>query len=373
LVALALAAGSLAVRLESGAAARFIDGHWSHLGSGAKGAALLPSGLLRAAVPWLVLAGFSFAAIRRKTAWPIAALALFALADVEIVRRQFARTERNDDVFSKPAAVDTILALNHRQAFGFLPFGDYTVRSDARPRLDAIRDDLDSDFASVFGIVYAFNLDYDISDPYRVELARREIFRDGGKTPGLQRFLAGYSAKTALVEAGRMPNGFSRGGPETPGWNWVVVNPAAVPTFRFAPRVAEVANVGEAYSRIHDESADLSAVTVVETGRRRESALSTGSLRVLRNDPNVLTIRTDARGPSRVVLPRAPLPFRSVTVDGAPADAEPANLCLSSVAVPAGSHEIVVRESLPGGLAGPAISLAGIAVLAGLCIEPREK
>jgi hypothetical protein len=372
-VALTLAAASLFLRLSPLASARFIDAHWSHLGFGARGAAALPFLLARAAFPWLFLGGLSFAAIRRKTAWPLAALALVALADVEVVRRQIVRTERDEDVFARPAAADTILALNHGQAFGFLPFGDYTIRSDNRARLEAVRSDLGSDFASAVGIVYAFNLDYDVSDPYRVELARREIFRDGGQSPGLQRFLAGYSARTALVEAGRMPNGFSLGGPTAAGGNWVVVNPAAVPTFRFAPRVAEVASAREAYSRIHDESADLSAVTVVETGRRRESVLSAGSLRVLRNDPDVLSVQTDAPGPSRVVLPRAPLPFRSVTVDGSPAEAEPANLCLSSVAVPPGAHEIVVRELLPGGPAGPAISLAGIAVLAGLCIEPRKK
>ncbi len=372
-VAFALAIGCLVVHRFPDATTHFIDVRWSHLKFGVRGAAQLPSLLARAVFPWLLLGGCSWAALRRRTALPLAALAFLAFADVELVRRQFVRTESNDEVFPKPPSVDAILGLDHRQAFGFLPFGDYTIRSDGRPRLQAVRDDLSSDFAAAFGIVYSFNLDYDISDLYRVDLARREIYRDGGQAPGLGGFLAGYSARTALVEAGRMPNGFSQPGPVLPGGDWAVVNPAALPTVRFASRVTEVPGVREAYSRIHDDRIDLSRLTVVETGRRRELSLSAGSLDVLRNDPSLASFRTETPGPARVVFPRAPQPFRVVTVDGAAAEAEPTDLCLSSVVVPAGRHKIEIREVLPGRAAGPAISLAGVVVLLGLCLEPRKK
>ena len=373
-VALALVACSLAIHRYPHATARFIDARWSPWQrSGAKGADRLPPILARGALPWVLLSGCSFAVLRRKNAWTLAALCCVALADVEIVRREFTKTESDSEVFSKPASVDAILRLDRRQAFGFLPFGDYALHSETRPRLKAVRDDLSSDFAAFFGIVYTFNLDYDISDLYRVDLARREIYRDDGRSPGLANFLAAYSARTTLVEAGRMPNGFSQPAGIVAGENWALVNPIAMPTFRFAPRVEEVANIQDAYARIHDDRVDLSAVTVVETGSRRETSFSGGTVRVLRNDPDTLSVRTEAPGPARIVVPRAPFPFRKVTVDGASAEAEPTNLCLSSVAVPAGNHEITIRETLPGGAAGPAISLTGAVILAALCVEPKKK
>ena len=370
-IAAVLAAAFLFTRTHPEATARFIDTNWSRHNLGAKGAASLPSLFASSLVPWLGLAGISLMAYRRRTGWPLLALAVLAFADLEAVRRQFTLTE-SSDALSRPPSADAILALDHGQAFGFLPFGDYTVRSDSRSRAESVRSDLSSDFAAAFGVFYSFNLDYDVSDPYRVELARREIYRDGGQSPGLQKFLSGFSARSAIVEEGRMPNGFSRGGPALPGGNWAVVNPAAAPTFRFAPRVVEVADVREAYAFIHGDEADLSAFTIVESGRRRESVLATGSLRVFRDDPNRIALETSAPGPSRVIFPRAPLPFRSVKVDGVSAEAEPSNLCLSSIAVPAGTHEIIVQEDLPGGAAGPAMSVAGIVLLASLCVERRR-
>ena len=373
-VALTLAVGSLAVHRFPQAAERFIDAQWSPwLLRGAIGASRLPAILARAALPWFVLGGCFFALIRWKSAWTLAVLCCLAVANVDIVRREFMKTDSDQEVFSKPASVDAVLGLNHRQAFGFFPFEDYSYRTQPRPRLRAVRDDLSSDFAAFFGIVYAFNLDYDISDLYRVDLARREIYRDDGRSPKLANFLAAYSARTTLVESGRRPNGFSQPEGFVSGGNWVLVNPIAVPTYRFAPRVEEVTGIREAYSRIHDDRIDLSDVTVVETGLHREVALSGGTVRVLRNDPDELSVRTEAPGPGRIVFPRAPFPFRTITVDGASVEAEPTNLCLSSVAVPSGVHEIAIRESFPGGAAGPAVSFTGAVLLLVLCMTPTKR
>ncbi len=223
---------------------------------------------------------------------------------------------------------------------------------------------------AAFGVFYSLNQDYDVSDFYRVDLVRREIYRDSGTWPGVRDFLGAYSARAAIVERGRTPIAFPAAG-KAIGREWVVLNPSALPTFRFARRVIEVEGVGAAYERIHGRRIDFRAETVVETGRSAVSNLSAGSLAIRRNAPDLIVARTRTAGPSRLVFPRAPFPFRSAAVDGRPVTVDPANLCLSSIAIPAGSHEISIREQLPGGAAGPAMSIAGAVLLLFLCREAK--
>ena len=373
-VAVLLGAASFAARGMPLEVASFIDRHWSlTLRNGSEGARQLPRMLLESAGLWAALGLIVvWASFRRGAA--LVAVFLFSIADLSALRWRTVATESDATFFSPPPAARALARLQGTGRFGFLPLEDYYLGPGDRGRsgVQRAQDALKSDLGAAFGVFYSMNQDYDVSDFYRVELVRREIYRDSGRWPGLQDFLGAFSARAAIVERGRIPNGFPVFSGTVLGPEWLVLNPSALPGFRLAKKVVEVADVGEAYSRIHAGRIDLRSATIVETGRSAETDLSGGILTIRRNDPERIVARTDTPGPSRLVFPRAPFPFRTATVDGGVVPVDPANLCLSSIAVPAGSHEISIREQLPGGAAGPAISIAGAAVLLFCWRESRE-
>jgi hypothetical protein len=92
-----------------------------------------------------------------------------------------------------------------------------------------------------------------------------------------------------------------------------------------------------------------------------------GRVRVLARGPESLTLETASPVAGVVVVQRSLLPVWRATVDGAPAELEPANLYRIGVRVPAGEHRLrlwVDRSPLRWSLAGSAAGLAGLAALA---------
>ncbi len=136
-------------------------------------------------------------------------------------------------------------------------------------------------------------------------------------------------------------------------------------------RCLEVRDVSAAYRVIHDEWHDLLESDVVETGNQGEEDLSAGKVEVREMTGSRIRVETVTPGPARLVLPRAPFPFRRVTVDGRPATADPTDLCLISVRVPPGRHVVRLDEELPGGALGP--SLSGCGVLAVVLLISRKR
>lgn len=371
-VALLLAAAGFIAISRPAELAAFIDRHWSAtLRNGASGARELPRMLIESAGLWAALGlMIVWSSFRRGLA--LGAILVFSVADLAVLRWRAVGTSSDATLFSPPPGARAVARLQGFGRFGFLPLPEYYLSpgDPGRSGVQRAQDTLRSDVGAAFGVFYSLNQDFDVSDFYRVELVRREIYRDSGTWPGIRDFLGAYSARAAIVERGRIPISFPAAG-KAIGREWVVLNPSALPSFRFARRVIEVEGVGAAYERIHGRSVDFRAETVVETGRSAESNLSGGSLAIQRNGPDSIVARTRTPGPSRLVFPRAPFPFRSAAVDGRPVTVDPANLCLSSIAIPAGSHEISIREQLPGGVAGPAISIAGAVLLLFLCREAK--
>ncbi|MGH9443638.1 MAG: hypothetical protein ACRD16_15345 [Thermoanaerobaculia bacterium] len=372
-VALALLAASVVAAADPSSVAAFVDRHWSAtLKNGSLAARQLPGMLAEAAGLWAAL-GLIFAWCSRRRA-ALAVLFVFSIADLAVLRWRAVGTDSERAVLTTPPSARAILRLPESDRFGFFPVEEYyrSAGGPGRSGDEKARDALKSDVGAAFGVSYSFNQDYDVSDFYRVELARREIYRDFGLWPGLRNFLGAYSARAAIVERGRIPNGFPVVTGKVIGPEWAVLNPAALPAFRLATRVVEVHDVGQAYDRIHGGRADLRWETVVETGRSAEEQLAGGTVALQRENADSVVVLTRSPGPSRLVFPLAFFPFRSVSVDGRPVSVDPANLCLSSVAVPAGAHRILIREQLPGGAAGPAATLAG-AVLAFVCYKETKE
>ena len=363
-IAAALALSSALARLLPGAVRFVALSSWTRSAvSGDAAAGRLPGILLRAALPWAAAAVVLLFAARSRPSVVAALLVGFAAADLVPLRFSFVRTGPDSEVLASPPAAEAVRRIT-AGGFGYLPLEDYYSRGFDREALL-----LDS--AALDGIVDVFNEDYDTADLYRVELARREIYREAGRWEGLPRFLSAFGARTTLVERGRMPAGFSLPAGDF-GRRWLLVNPAAVPLLRFAPAVEEVPGPAEAWRAVH-EGRDLVASPVVETGGAGTRELSSGTIRLLSSTPGRLDVETQTAGPARLILPRAYFPFRETTLDGRTVSAEPANLVLTSIAVPAGDHRISLEERLPGGTAGPLLSAAGIALVLLLALGPRTR
>jgi hypothetical protein len=382
IVAAALAAAALAIRGYPSEVAAFVNGHWSpRLHHGAAAAAILPPELLQFAGRFAVLAGILRLWTPRRGRVLLPLVLVLVVFDLDSVRRSFVGTTPESLVFTPSSTIRAIEKRTPRGLFGVIPMEDYfggpadlearKARNLFVPDVDAVRKYLGGFTAAAFGVRYSFNIDYDISDFYRVELARREFTRDHGRWPGVDRYLAAFSARFAVAPGGRMPSGFHRPAAALKPF-WLVANDKAKPTIRFAREVREVEGVAQAYDLIHGRKVDLSRVDVVESGRRALTSGSAGRVTIEKMLPDRLELKTDTPGPARLVLARAYSPFRTITRDGRPVDGDPTDLCLTSIPVPAGVHSIRLRERLPGGWTGPLLSLFGLAVAALLVLRsPR--
>jgi hypothetical protein len=361
--------------------ASFVNREWSTLAHcGGIAAARLPGILSAAAVRWALLSGLLLLWTPARHRGACAVLFLFVLVDLGSVGKSFLLTEPNHLLFDAPPAARAIRAVARPPAYGFLPLQEYIAspppadpyNAPYREAFDTARATLRSDLGAAFGVFYAFNNDYDLSDLYRVDLARREISREEGRAPWLAQYLAAFSARAAIVSGGLQPNGFSRP-VRVLRPDWIVVNPKALPSIRFATDVREVAGPAEAYQLIHSGAVDLAAATVVETGRRQALHLPAGRIRVLRLTADSLTLEVEVPGDARVVLARAYSPFRRIRMDGVAAKQAPADLCLTTLAIPPGRHTVELTEELPGAAAGLSLTLAGLALMVYLLASRRVR
>ena len=376
LVLLALAA--VAAR-EPQAVASLAQRAWTSVPTlAALGAERLPRILFGSAARWLVLAGLFFLWTPPRRALLTAACAAFVLADLGWFVRSVVSTVPSELVFGTPPMARLVREIDERGG-RFVPLQDYIfpeapsdpLNAPQEPALDMARRELSGLAGAAFGVSYAFNIDYDLSDFYRVELARRELLRDGAEWDGVSRYVASFGGHSTILRTGDTLMGFDRT-VRVLGSRSLLTNAGAEPEARLAAHVREVEGVAEAYRLVHGREVDLTVTTVLETGRRGDERGSSGRVRILGRSPETLEIEAESHGPGRLLLLRAYWPFREILVDGREQAAVPANLCLTSVAVPSGRSRILLRERLPGGLAGPGLAAAGALVLVYLGIRSRK-
>jgi hypothetical protein len=89
-------------------------------------------------------------------------------------------------------------------------------------------------------------------------------------------------------------------------------------------------------------------VTVETGGAPRAGSSPPGSVRVVERTAERLVADVDAAGAGWLFVLRAFWPYRTITLDGAPVEASPAQLAFSAVPVSAGRHRVVWKEELPG-------------------------
>ena len=114
---------------------------------------------------------------------------------------------------------------------------------------------------------------------------------------------------------------------------------------------------------------------VVESGRKGRGTARQGSVRILENNPERLSVDTSSPDPAWLFVVRGFFPFRDVAVDGRAVDVFPADVAFSAIAVPAGKHRVEWQERVPGwdiSRWGPALSLLGIAGIFALSARRKE-
>jgi hypothetical protein len=85
-----------------------------------------------------------------------------------------------------------------------------------------------------------------------------------------------------------------------------------------------------------------------------------GSARIVRDDPELMEVRTQSAAPCYLVLADTFDPGWSATIDGKPAPIRPAWLTFRAVFLPAGAHTVEFRYRPAGLETGIAISMAGV-------------
>lgn len=212
------------------------------------------------------------------------------------------------------------------------------------------------------------NLDPDLGDFSRMASLRRiSGFAKTGSRG--EAFFGGLSLRFGIRyrDQSALP-GFRRfGGDGFFDWD---ENLAALPDVRLLERWREEPGAVEAFQSLPLLSA---GEAVVETGGRASGTARPGRLTVLEKSPERLVLAAESADPTWLFVLRGFWPYRTIFVDGERANAVPAQVAFSAVALSAGEHRIEWREDVPGLAAsrwGPV--LFGLAAAGLLLRKPAE-
>lgn len=199
---------------------------------------------------------------------------------------------------------------------------------------------------------------------------------DGGETPIRDRRYIRFTDIShqqpwglSLAGVTHIVTDLERPGGERRGSAWIYRVPDPVPRARLLarPYYAEDAEAAAAAIEQLGEPARDRAI-VEDPGRPLDpGATTSGTVRIARDDPELVEIEVEADAPGYVVLMDTNDPGWSATLDGEPAEIRPAFVAFRAIFVPAGSHAIAFRYRPAGFLPSLAITLLG-AIVAAACI-----
>ena len=207
-----------------------------------------------------------------------------------------------------------------------------------------------------------FNMDFDSGDLSRVESLRRISanaagYRDAGAFFGNLSLRWGVRMNTEPDPVA----GYRRfGGDRLQDWD---EQTPSQPDIRLATAWREEPGPLPALRRIATLG---NGELLLETGREAAGAARGGTVRILERSANRLRLECDAPDPTWLFVLRAFWPYRTVEIDGRPAEMVPAYLAFSAIAMPAGHHRVEWREEIPGlglSIAGPPLFAAAAAWL----------
>ena len=327
-----------------------------------------PGALAEAGLLWaMTLVGLDLLR-RSRGAAPAVGLALLTAIPIAANRR-IARSFSEEDIFAPPPFVRFLWKHDPDGRYRTLGESMYRAPSELLEKrassdpayLDFTRKSWYEHSQALWQRGTVFNGDFDVGDLARTEILRRVSatavrFRDS------QEFFRSLSLRWGTRNRDDIPiTGYRRVGGEAL-YHWDEL-PGALPDVRLAGAWRE-------------ETASLPALgvlpalspgeIVVETGARRKEIARPGSLRILVSRPEELRVETNAPDPTWLFALRGYWPYRTVRVDGRPAEVFPAQLAFSALPLSAGRHRIEWREEIPGWTGarwGPLLGLAAAALL----------
>ncbi len=206
-----------------------------------------------------------------------------------------------------------------------------------------------------------FNSDLDAGDLSRVE-SLRKVSAMAATQSDSGPFFASLGLRYGIRFRDQKPiPGFEPFGGD--GLRFWDENPTALPDIRLVRRWRETAGPVEALGILPRLPADG---IVVETGRRAAGAARAGRVRLLEESPERLVLETACPDPSWLFVLRGDWSYRTVLVDGRPAELSPAQIAFAAVPVPAGEHRVEWRENIPGIEVSRWGPLAGVLLLLGI-------
>lgn len=304
-------------------------------------------------------------ALLRRAAPALVAAGLVILAAVPLVAgRRIARTFPEEALFRPPAFAAWAARLDPAGAFRELDESRYRPPSALDARSQA-HDAVGNAFyrrswflytPALWGRGTVLNADPDVGDLSRMESLRRlsALFPSADNGAAL---FASFSLRHAIRyrDQEALPGFRAAGGDALQVWD---ESPGALPAVRLAGGWREVPGPTQALEAL----ATLGpGEIVVESGRRGGGSAAGGLVTEVRDRGARLAFRVDAPGPAWVFVLRGFWPYRTVLVDGRPAEPVPAQLAFSAIPVEKGSHRVEWREDLPGGEVswlGPLLAIA---------------
>jgi hypothetical protein len=311
-------------------------------------AAALPGALAEAGIYWM---GTVFAIRLVGIAKPGVSVAgaLVLTAVMLAANCRIAQTYREDEVFAPTAFAR---AIQRRD-----PLGSYRALGESLylPPSELWRSVAGGDIAVLnlerrswmehthalwkYGTV--LNYDFDAGDLSRVESLRRLSRLNSGQLADLYRCL---SLRWGIRFRDQPPlPGYRRmGGDAIQDWD---EQPGADTDIRLLERWAEENDVRKIPGAIAGSS---SGEVVLETEAEKPGRARPGQVAIVERSPERLEMRTACPDPTWLFVLRGFWTYRSVLVDGRPAEIVPAQIAFSAVALPAGNHRIEWVERLPG-------------------------
>ena len=344
---------------------------------------LPPLGWIRYPERHLILAGFGLAWLAAlglarlvgeaspralRIALPLLALAVFV--DREGIARRLAPLDDASVIASRPALLTPLLPvpagappprLFARDLYAPLPM--YDPRDLAAAGRTG-RESLLPAYASLFGVGYQFEVDYDLSLPVEAFEWTRLLGRAVRETPPLARSLLRGAGVAAVVRAERGEDGRYRQRLDR------IID--AVPPYRFARRLVASADARAVFRELLEDSFPVDTAYVDEAVAGVSKSPSAGRILSVSDRPSGLSldVEVDGPGPGFLMLYRLREAAEEATLDGRAAGVSRVAFGFAGLAVPPGRHTLRLRPDTRWVKIGLVISAVTALALASALLAP---
>jgi hypothetical protein len=311
---------------------------------------VLPAALAEAGLLWMATV-IALDLLGRSTRARLGiSLALLTLVPIA-ANRKIARTYREEALFSPTPYARFLARADPNGQYRTMGAAKYAPASELETRLNG-SDEAGLDLSRRNWYEYTpclwrrgtiFNIDYDNGDLSRLASLRRVSF-EAARYRDSQAFFGALALKWAVRLRDQEPlPGYHRvGGNAMAEWD---EHERAYPGIRLVTSWREETGALGALAAMTQLAPGEIAI---ESGLRVRGQARPGRVRIREESPERLLLEAEAPDPTWLFVLRGFWSYRTVLLDGKPAEDVPAQLAFSAVRVPAGRHTIEWRERLPG-------------------------